>query len=169
MIIFLNTSFCYAWNTFTDEKNGFQIDFPCNPQKIGNNTQTYIANVYNCEETINGKLILYHVYLAAKKDGTAFRYKQSDVNLALKSYIIGGLQVYGVGQKDVKFSEISKFQNKFPAIHYYTNALKGGITAEGISSIIDGKHVKIGVMYEPSCKDKAKSRLKYFMNSYRLK
>lgn len=169
MIIFLNTSFCYAWNTFTDAENGFQIDFPCNPQKMGNNTQTHIINVYNCEESIDGKLILYHVYLTAKKNGTAIRYKQSDVNLALKNYIIGGLQMYGVGQKDVEFYEISKFQNKFPAIYYYTNALKEGIIAEGISSLIDGKHVKIGIMYEPSCKDEAKSRLQFFMNSYRLK
>ncbi len=169
MIFFLNTSFCYAWATFTDTANGFQIDFPCNPQKMGNNTKTHIINVYNCEESINGKLILYHVYLTAKSNGTAIRYKQSDVDLALKNYIIGGLQMYGVGQDDVDFHEISKFQNKFPAIYYFTNALKGGIIAEGISSLINGKHFKIGIMYEPSCKNEAKSRLKYFLNSYKLK
>jgi hypothetical protein len=169
MAIFLNTTFASAWTTFSDSANGFQIDFPCNPQKLENKTETDINYVYNCEESINDKLILYHVYISSKRNGTAIRYKQSDVILALKNYIIGGLQVYGVGQNDVEFQEISKFQNKYLAIHYYTNALKGGITAAGISSLINGKHVRIGIMYEPSIKDKANSRLQYFLNSFRQK
>jgi len=169
MAILLNFATASAWTTFSDSANGFQIDFPCNPQTLENTTQTHIINVYNCEESTNDNLILYHVYFTSKKNGNAIRYKKNDVNLALKNYIIGGLQMYGVDQNNVEFQEISNFQNKFPAIHYYTNALKDGIVAEGISSLIDGKHFKIGIMYEPSVKDEAKTRLQLFLNSFSLK
>lgn|GEM_PF-3678981 len=167
--ILLNIATAFAWTTFSDSSNGFQIDFPCNPQKLENTTQTHIINVYNCEESFNDNLILYHVYITSKKNGNAIRYKQSDVNLALKNFIIGGLQMYGVSQNNIIFQITSNFQDKFPAVYYYTNAIKGGIVAEGISSLINGKHVKIGIMYEPSIKDEAKSRLQLFLNSFKLK
>lgn len=167
--ILLNISTAFAWTTFHDSSNGFQIDFPCNPQKLGNTTQTHIINIYNCEESFTNNLILYHVYITSKKNGQAIQYKQSDVNLALKDFIIGSLQMYGVNQNNITFQMTSNFQNKFPAVYYYTNAIKGGIVAEGISSLINGKHVKIGIMYEPLIKNKAKSRLQFFLNSFKLK
>jgi hypothetical protein len=169
MAIFLNFSNAFAWTTFFDSANGFQIDFPCNPQKLEDTTPTQIINVYNCEESFNNNLILYHIYIASKKNGDAIRYKQSDVNIALKNFVIGGLLLYGATPDNITFQMTSRFQGKFPAVYYYTNALKGGLVAEGISSLINGKHVKIGIMYEPSIKDKAKNRLQLFLNSFRLK
>jgi len=168
MVILLNIPTAFAWTTFSDSSNGFQIDFPCNPQKLENTTQTHIINVYNCEESFNDNLILYHVYITSKKNGTAIRYKQSDINLALKNFVIGGLQMYGVNQNNITFQKTSNFKGKFPTVYYYTNAIKGGIIAEGISSLINGKHVKIGIMYEPTIKDEAKSRLQLFLNSFKL-
>lgn len=166
MVILINIPTAFAWTTFSDSSNGFQIDFPCNPQKLENTTQTHIINVYNCEESNNDKLILYHVYITSKKNG-AIRYKQSDINLALKNFVIGGLQMYGVNQNNITFQKTSNFQGKFPAVYYHTNAIKGGIVAEGISSLINGKHVKIGIMYEPTIKDDAKNRLQHFLNSFK--
>jgi len=96
-------------------------------------------------------------------------YKQSDIHLALENFITGNLQMYGVDKNDITFHEITDFQNKFPASYYYTNTLKGKIVIEGISSLIDGKHFKIGIMYEPSVKDEAKSRLQSILNSFKLK
>jgi hypothetical protein len=61
--ILFNISTAFAWTTFSDPSNGFQIQFPCNPQRLGNTTQTHIINVYNCEESLNDNLILYHVYI----------------------------------------------------------------------------------------------------------
>lgn len=163
----LSISNVFAWDTFSDPSQDFQIDFPCNPQKMENKTQTHIINVYNCEESINDNLILYHVYITSKINGGSIRYKKNDVNLALKNYIVGGLQMYGVSQNNISFQTTPNFQNKFPAVHYYTNAIKGGIVAEGISSLIDGKHIKIGIMYESSIKDEAKNRLNLFLNSFK--
>ena len=169
LAVSLNISNAFAWSTFSDPSKGFQIDFPCNPQKLENKTKTHIINVYNCEESINGNLILYHVYITSKNNSDAIRYKQSDVNLALKNYIIGGLQMYGVSQNNISFQNIPNFQNKYIAVRYYTNAIKGGIVAEGISSLIDGKHIKIGIMYEPSIKEEAKNRLHLFLKSFKQK
>ena len=169
MAILINICTAFAWTTFSDSSNGFQIDFPCNPQKLENTTPTHIINVYNCEESLNENLILYHVYITSKNNGNAIRYKKSDINLALKNFIIGGLQVYGVSQNNITFQKTSNFQDKYPAVYYYTNAIKGGIVAEGISSLINGKHVRIGIMYEPSIRDEAKSRLQRFWNSFKLK
>jgi len=156
----------FAWTTFSDTSNGFHIDVPCNPQKLGNTTQNHIINVYNCEESFNDNLILYHVFIISKKSGAAIRYKQSDINLALENFVIGGLQMYGVDQNNNTFQKTSNFQGKFSAIYYHTNAIKGGIIAEGISSLINGKHVKIGIMYELTIKDAAKSRFQLFLNSF---
>ena len=69
--------------------------------------------------------------------------------------------MYGVDKNDVTFHEITDFQNKFPASYYYTNALKGGIVAEGISSLIDGKHFKILCM---SHRSKMKLRAGYSLS-----
>jgi len=168
MVILIYIPNGFAWTTYSDSSNGFQIDFPCNPQKLENKTQTHIINVYNCEESISDNLILYHVYITSKKNGAAIRYKQSDINLALKNFVIGGLQMYGVNQNNITFQKTPDFQGKFPAVYYHTNAIKGGIIAEGISSLINGKHVKIGIMYEPTIKDEAKNRLQLFLNSFKL-
>jgi hypothetical protein len=168
MAIFLNLTTAFAWTIFSDSSNNFQIDFPCTPQKLENTTQTHIINVYNCEEAFNDNLILYHVYITSKKNGVAIRYKQDAVNMALKNFVIGSLQMYGVSQNNITFQKTSDFQGKFPAVYYHTNAIKGGIIAEGISSLINGKHVKIGIMYEPTIKDEAKSRLQLFLNSFKL-
>lgn len=169
MVILLNIPTALAWTTFSDSLNGFQIDFPCNPQKLENTTQTHIINAYNCEESFNDNLILYHVYITSKKNGAAIRYKQSDIDLALKNFVIGSLQMYGVGQNNITFQKTSNFQGKFPAVYYHTNTIKGGIIAEGISSLINGKHVKIGIIYQPTIKDEAKSKLHLFLNSFKLK
>ncbi len=168
MVILINSPSAFAWTAFSDSSNGFQIDFPCNPEKLENATQTHIINVYNCEESNNGSLILYHVYITSKKNGTAIRYKQSDIKLALKNFVIGGLQMYGVDQNNIIFQKTSNFQGKFPAVYYHTNPIKGGIIAEGISSLINGKHMKIGIMYESTVKKEAKSKLQLFLNSFKL-
>jgi hypothetical protein len=168
-VILLNLTTAFAWTTYSDSSNGFQINFPCTPQKLENTTQNHILNVYNCEESFNDKLILYHVYITSKKNGVAIRYKQDNVNLALKNFVIGGLQMYGVSQNNITFQTAPNFQGKFPAVNYCTNEIKGGIVAEGISSLIKGKHIKIGIMYEPSIKDEAKNRLQLFLNSFKLK
>jgi hypothetical protein len=118
---------------------------------------------------MRGSALIIRIQVTSKKGGKAIRYKKSDVNLALKNFIIAGLQMYGVSQNNITFQMTSNFQNKFPTVYYYTNAIKGGVVAEGISSLINGKHVKIGIMYEPSIKNEAKSRLQFFLNSFKLK
>lgn len=167
IIVLLNTSIAFAWTTYSDPANGFHIDFPCTPQKMGNTTNGYDINVYNCEESLNDNLISYHVYITSKSNGDAIPYKQSDVVLALKNYVIGGFQTYGLGQENITFQTMPNFQNKFPAVYYYTNV--GGIAAEGISSLIDGKLVRLGVMYKTSFKTEAQNRLQFFLNSFKQK
>jgi hypothetical protein len=168
MIILLNIPTAFAWTTFSDPSNGFQADFPCTPLKQEVSISDRNIKAYSCEESFRDNLILYQVNIASKINGDDIRYKKSDVSLALKNYLIGNLVVYGVSQNNITFKPIANFQNKFPAVFYYTNAMKGGVCAEGISSLINGKHVKIGIMYEPTIKDEAKSRLQHFLNSFKL-
>ena len=168
-IISLNLTAAFAWTTYSDSSNGFQINFPCTPQKMENTTQNHIINVYNCEESFNENLILYHVHITSKINNVDIRYKQDDINFALKNFVIGGLQLWGVGQNNITFQTAPNFQGKFPAVNYYTNAIKGGIVAEGISSLINGKHIRIGIMYEPSITDEAKNKLQLFLNSFKMK
>jgi hypothetical protein len=127
-----------------------------------------IIKVYFCELDTDRNIIRYHVHTAEKSNGHPIRYKESDMKLALKNYIIGYFIVLGVNQENIIFYDIPKFKHKFPAIYYYTDAFQGGIISEGISCLIKGKHFRIGVMYEPSCKNEAKKKLKHFLNSFSL-
>jgi len=158
----------YAWTTFSDKKEGFQADFPCKVQTQQVNQKDKFFKTYSCEESVSNSLLLYQVTLAGRVDGKPLKYRKGDINLALKNFIIGNLAVYGANTKNIEFHEVAKFMNKYPAIYYYTNSLRGGITAEGLSCLIKGKHCKIGIIYEPLGSDIARKRFQHFLNSYQL-
>jgi len=88
--------------------------------------------------------------------------------LALENYIVGNLRIFGVNREQITFQAMPKFKGRFPAVSYYTNALREGISAEGISCLIRGKHYKIGVMYEQQCRSMAKKNLAQFLNSFKV-
>lgn len=165
--ILLHISTAFAWSTYYVSQSGIQIDFPCNPQELKNSTQDHTTKVYNCEESIENGLIMYHLYVVSNKNGKDIRYKKNDLDLALKNFIAGTLQVYGVNKNNISFRMGSKFQGKFPSVYYKTNAVKGGLNTEGVGSLIDGKLIKIGIIYEPIIKSKAKNKLNLFLNSFK--
>lgn len=168
LVFFLYSPFSFAWSKFTETTDDFQIDFPCEPVTRHVNFNTFIIKTYACEESIGSDLILYQVNSSGNSNGNPIRYKERDINFALKSYIINNFKAYGINQENIEFHVIPRFMDEFPAIYYYINDLSKGIIAEGISCLVRGKHYKIGVMYELPCQDVAKKKLKYFLNSCKL-
>lgn len=166
LLVFQIQGNCFAGNTFTDSSMGFQIDFPCTPQKNGRTIENYIINVYNCEASIGGDTFYYSIHLTAQKDNAHIRYKQKDIDAALKNFVTGGLVILGISAEDIVFQKHTKFQGRYPAVYYYS--MRNNIVAEGLSCLIKGKHFRIGMMYKKTSESKAKIQLKSFLNSYKL-
>ena len=136
LLVFLIHANCLAENSFTDPSIGFQIDFPCTPKKNGRTIKDHIINVYNCETLIDGDEFYYSIHLTAKKNNAHIRYKQSDIDAALKNFVIGGLGMFGIPAKDIFFKKNAKFQGKYPAVYYHV--MRNDIVVEGLSSLIEG-------------------------------
>ncbi len=157
-----------AEETFKDSSNGLEINFPGEPQKIKNEIRTHTVRVYNYEDSIDGKLLFYHVYVTSKSNGESIQYKDSDFDLALRNFAIGSLAVYGVNGNEIKFQTIETFYRKVPAVRYYTDGVNNGLIAEGVSCLVNGRHVKIGIVYDPAIKKSAQEHLEAFLNSFKM-
>jgi hypothetical protein len=158
-----------TWSRLLEKSDGFQIEFPCNPQKKQMKWEEDFIKTARCEETINGGLLLFQITWSGKTNGHPIEYAQNDLSLALKNYAIDNLLGYGANPGNIRFSNISKLLGEYPAIYYYANELRGGSIAEGISCLVKGKHYKIGVVYESVCQVEAKARVIRFLSSYKVK
>lgn len=167
ILLYCNTStWCenFAWEEVYCKSEHFKANFPCLPKIKEKQIKNIIVKTFACESSLESTFIRFYINLTGYKN-RGMKYKKKDVRPALKNYVTGGLQLFGIKEDDIYFGEIINFKGN-TAIAYYTDAISGGIVSEGISLLMNGKHLKIGVMYKKTKHIEAQKILQHFLDSF---
>lgn len=141
------------------------MEAPHAANRMRMNTRDRKVYMYNFEEVIRGQSIAYQVHISSRLDNRPIRYSRGDIETALRYDVIGFLMAFGGNEQNITFTGGQTFRNS-PAVNY-TSVLNSGRRASGISSLVDGRHVRIGVIYDTANREHAETSLRRMLSSYK--
>lgn len=161
--LFTQYSYCFSTENVRDEENGIFLDFPCSPEKTINIVGNVTVTIYSCENPTD---FMFLTSTTRMTDFTPIKYRDEDLKKSLKVFLVGNLSFYGFTSNQIHFGDLIKIGRKYPAVFYSTDALQDKMISEGISGLVDGKHIKISVLYEKRFQNIGRKKLNSFLDTY---